>query len=72
MQEKLPEIKDFPHDFKLTVFGRGSILGEEDVFSRDNYTCTLKCVSWKGTLYELTKDRFKVLQKSELSWLTVL
>ena len=31
---KMPEIKDVPSQMKLTIFGKGSTMGEEDNFGR--------------------------------------
>ena len=45
LAKRLPEIKDLPYSLKLSIFGRGSLLGEEDVFSRSHFSCTLKCYS---------------------------
>ena len=65
LAKRLPEIKDLPYNQKLSIFGRGSLLGEEDVFSRTHFSCTLKCYSQKGTLYELSKEYFQLLKSSE-------
>ena len=45
LAKRLPEIKDLPYSMKLTIYGRGSLMGEEDVFSRSRFSCTLKCYS---------------------------
>ena len=47
-------------------------MGEEDVFSRSRFSCTLKCYSMKGTVYELTKEQFQMLKSSEHSWLAIM
>lgn len=65
LAKRLPEIKDLPYNLKLTIFGSGSLLGEEDIFSRDKYSCTAKCYSQKGSLYELKKEHFQMLKASE-------
>jgi hypothetical protein len=53
----LVELKDFPYNLKLAIFGRGSLLCEEDIINnRDKYSCTLKCVSAKGSLLCLTAN----------------
>ena len=68
LAKRLPEICDVPHRHKLSIFGRASMLGEEDVATRPNYSCSLKCYSFKGTLYELKKEYFNLLKQSEPSW----
>ena len=72
LARRLPEIKDLPYSLKLSIFGRGSLMGEEDVFSRSRFSCTLKCHSMKGTVYELTKEQFQMLKSSEHSWLAIM
>jgi CRP-like cAMP-binding protein len=56
LARRLPEIKDLPYSLKLSIMGRGSLMGEEDVFARSEFSCTLKCYSSKGTVYEFPKD----------------
>jgi hypothetical protein len=34
LADKLPEIKDFPYNLKLSIVGSGSLLGEEDIIGR--------------------------------------
>ena len=34
LARKMPEIKDIPGNMKLTIFGPGSLIGEEDILSR--------------------------------------
>ena len=53
LAKRLPEIRDLPQNMKLSIFGRGSLMGEEDVFSRNKFSCTLKCLSSKGKVFEL-------------------
>ena len=48
---KLIEIVDIPRTQKIAIFGRGSLLGEEDLLKRREYSCSVKCVSGKGILY---------------------
>lgn len=47
-------------------------MGEEDVFSRSKFSCTLKCYSSKGTVYELPKEQFHMLRTSDQSWLAIM
>ena len=72
LAKRLPEIKDLPYYLKLSIFGRGSLMGEEDVFSRSKFSCTLKCYSSKGVVYELPKEHFHSLKNSEQSWLAIM
>ena len=69
---RLPEIKDIPFSQKLQIAGKGTMLGEEDCFSREVYSCALKCYSTKGTLFEMPIDAFMNLRNFENSWLAVL
>jgi hypothetical protein len=41
---------------KLMIFGGGSFVGEDDVIFRDCYSCTLKCVSQRGVLFEVLRS----------------
>ena len=43
LADKLPEIKDFPYNLKLSLMGVGSLLGEEDIIGRSQHACTVKC-----------------------------
>ena len=72
LAKRLPEIKDLPYSLKLSIFGPGSLMGEEDLFARSFYSCSLKCVSKKGTVYELPKEQFHMLKSSEQSWLKIM
>ena len=47
-------------------------MGEEDVFSRKNFSCSLKCHSSQGKVFELKKEDFLLLKQSEHSWLAVI
>ena len=52
LAQKLHEISDIPFVQNLAIFGKGTILGEEDLFhKRSKHPCTLSCVSMKGTLF---------------------
>ena len=72
MAKRLPEIRDLPYSQKLSISGKGSLIGEEDVFARAKYSCTCKCYSSQGTLYELSKEEFIKLKASEVAWLAVM
>jgi len=55
LARKLVELKDFPYAHKLAIYGPGSLLCEEDlVNNRETYSCTLRCISPKGSLLCLT------------------
>ena len=72
LQQRLPEIRDLPAMQKLSIFGRGSLIGEDDVFFRENFSCSLKCYSQKGTVYELGKEYFQLLKSSDQSLLAIM
>lgn len=42
---KLREIKDIPREHRLVIFGKGAMVGDDDVISRDVYSCDLTCIS---------------------------
>lgn len=59
LAEKMPEMRDLPSTHKLSIYGPGCLLGEEDVLSKKKvYSCTVRCYSTKGVLYEVSKDEF--------------
>ena len=62
LAKKLPEIKDVPKTLKLTLFGPGTLLGEEDLLARETYACKVTCNSLKGTLYYINKRDFLALR----------
>ena len=45
LADKLNEVKDFPLTLKVNIFQKGSLVGEDDIIGRKEYTCTLKCIS---------------------------
>lgn len=53
LTSKFSEVTDvsLPECLPLTVFGPGTLVGEEDVVFRDYYSCTLRCLSQKGMIY---------------------
>ena len=65
LAKRLPEIKDLPLQLKVVLAGPGTLIGEEDVFSRSHYTCSVKCYSYKGSLYELPVENFMSLKNQE-------
>ena len=38
------------------IFGGGSFIGEDDVIFRETYSCSVKCVSQKGVLFEVMRS----------------
>ena len=62
LAKKLPEIQDIPKIMKLSIYGSGSLIGEEDTLNRDFYNCTLKCETLKGTLYVIKKQDFMMIR----------
>ena len=69
MAKKLPEVQDLPVAHKLTIFGQGCLLGEEDLLSTrtQGYQTTCKCYSTKGVLFEIPKEEFLKLLQSDKS-----
>ena len=59
---RMPEIKDFPHTYRLNILEIGSLAGEEDCFKRKVYTSSLVCYTEKGTVYRMDKENFKTLR----------
>jgi CRP-like cAMP-binding protein len=45
----------------LGLFNRGVLIGEDDTINRDHYTCSLRCYSTKGTLYQIPREILKIL-----------
>ena len=72
LARRLPEIKDVPFQMKVVIACTGSILGEEDCVSRQKYTSSVRCISQKGTMYELPAEAFLNIQNQERSWLMVI
>ena len=48
------------------------MIGDDDAHLRENYTCTCKCYSSKGSLYELSKDEFMKLKQQDKPWLAIM
>ena len=62
LAQRMPEIKDFPYMYRLNILEVGGLAGEEDIFTRKSYSCTLKCYSHKGKVYKMAKEYFKMLK----------
>jgi CRP-like cAMP-binding protein len=52
-----------PSTQKIAILGPGQITAEDDFSQGSKYTCSLQCVSEKGTLYKISKDNFIALLK---------
>ena len=52
-----------PSTQKIVILGPGQITAEDDFSQGSNYTCTLQCISEKGTLYKILRDNFIALLK---------
>ena len=60
---------------KLMIFGGGSFVGEDDVIFRDSYSCTLKCISQKGVLFEVLRspEEFVMwIRAQDETWLNLM
>lgn len=62
LARKLYEIADIPGVQRLAIFGRGSLLGEEDLLKSDSYSCVLTCISDKGTLLKISEELFELIK----------
>lgn len=56
LTKKMPEVKDAPRDLKMTIFGPGSFLGEDDVIYRFTHSGTLRCITQKGVLLKVMRN----------------
>ena len=72
LAKRLPEIRDIPYAMKLSIFGQGSLMGEEDVFGRGKFSCTIKCHTQKGKVFEISEEHFRSMKKSEAAWLAIM
>ena len=68
----MPEVTDFPLQRSLKIYMKGSLIGEEDIISRGEYSCTLKCYTQKASIFKMGKEYFRMLRSSDTSWLDVL
>lgn len=57
---------------KLSIYGMGSIVGEEDVINREQYSCNLKCISLTGKVFVIKKEDFMNLKNQDDSWLGII
>lgn len=65
LASKLTEIRDIPNAQRLSIFGPGTILGEEDFLKREKHSCTLKCNSMSGKLFKITADLFDIIRSNQ-------
>lgn len=77
MQRKLSEMQDLPRDQKVVVYGKGSLVGEEDLLGLEDQESfvrsgSLVCVSERGKLLRMTRDQFLHLQHIDTVWNRVL
>ena len=72
LAEKLNEVKDFPLTLKVNIFQKGSLVGEDDIIGKKEYTCTLKCISQEGSLLQIAKDEFLKLRANDENWQEVM
>jgi hypothetical protein len=58
LASRLPEITDIPKNLRICIYGKGSLVGEEDVLQRTHHSFSLTCYSTNGTIFELSKESF--------------
>lgn len=63
LARRLPELDDIPCNYKLKLYTRGCIAGEEDVLLRKCYRADLVCNSVKGTVISIPLENFINLLK---------
>ena len=68
LEKKLSEIVDVPSTQKMAIFGRGSLLGEEDFVNDKLHSCTLICYSTKGSLLQITSEYFESFRNNKHLW----
>ena len=69
LARKFSELKDFPKKHKLSYYGYGSILGDEDVcYEREFYSCSVRCVTDHGSVYALNADIFRTIKIDVDAW----
>ena len=72
LTEKHRHIEDFPIDQHISIFEKGSMIGDADVFSGKVYQSTVKCNSQKGILLKMPRNGFLRLRKTQTAWQEVL
>ena len=69
LTKKFPHIKDFPVAHNISIFEKGSMVGDNDALSKDNlHSSTLTCYSQKGKLLAMPKESFLKLCKIGVTW----
>ena len=61
LASKFPHMKYLPMTHNISIFEKGAMMGEEDVFRRGCYSTTLRCYSQKGTLLAFPRENFMSL-----------
>ena len=67
----MPEMNDFPSTHRINILEVGSIAGEEDILARKTYSCSFICYSAKGTVYQMSRDDFLELKRTDHAWIPV-
>lgn len=67
LAQKFPEVEDLPNVHKLSIYGPGCLIGEEDVLYSTTYSCTVSCYSTKGVVFAINKEDFIKLLSLEKS-----
>ena len=68
----MPEISDFPYNYRISLLEVGSIAGDEDIWARKIYSCSLKCYSQTGSVYRIAREQFLELKKTDSAWFEVV
>lgn len=69
---RMGEQLHLPQDKKMKILGAKQVVGENDMIKSEVHTSTLKCLSKKGTLFEINKDHFKLFESNITLWLKML
>ena len=62
--KKFPDMKDFPMSHKLGLLQPGSLVGEDDLFKKQPYSYSLRCVTKKGKIYKMSTEAFMKLKRN--------
>ena len=71
LAKKFTELQSIPNKYKITIYGPGSLIGEEDIINRKYYSSTLRCLSQKGRLYRMKIEDFQHFKNSHDSWMQI-
>ena len=72
LNEKFPHIKDFPKNQEISIFQRGTMIGDDDVFNEGPCTTSLSCHTQTGQLLSFPGKKFMRLKKNEAAWTEIL